>query len=101
MDIRRTDVLNDYRGAKDIADEKHICPLQISVIERLIMLWSNPGEVVFSPFAGIGSEPHTAIRLGRYGIGIELKRSYYDQAVRNCESAVESLNETTIFDMID
>lgn len=100
MDIRRTDVLNDYRGAKDFADEKHICPLQIGVIERLIHLWSNPGETVFTPFMGIGSEVYQAVKQGRFGIGIELKESYYQQAIRNCEKAVESKNETTIFDII-
>ena len=81
-------------------DEKHICPLQLEVIRRAINLWSNPGDSVFSPFAGIGSEPYTAIKMNRYGIGIELKKSYYDQAVKNCESAVESAKEQTIFDII-
>jgi len=100
FDISRTDVLNDYRGAKDFSDEKHICPLQLSVIERLIHLWSNPGDMVFTPFAGIGSEVYQAVKQGRYGIGIELKESYYKQAIRNCDNAVESLNETTIFDII-
>lgn len=100
MDIRRTDVLSDWRGAKDVNDEKHICPLQIGVIERLIHLWSNPGETVFTPFMGIGSEVYQSIKQGRYGIGIELKESYYNQAVKNCENAVESLKETSIFDII-
>jgi len=98
-DINQSDTLQ-RTSAREDNDEKHICPLQLEVIRRAVMLWSNPNDVVFSPFAGIGSEPYQAIRLGRYGVGIELKKSYYDQAVRNCESAVDSLNESTIFDII-
>lgn len=99
MDINQSDTLQ-RTSAREDNDEKHICPLQLEVIRRALMLWSNPGDTVFSPFAGIGSEPYQSIRNGRYGIGIELKKSYYEQAVRNCQSAVESLKESTIFDVI-
>lgn len=84
-DIRETETLN-VRGTKGDGDTKHICPLQLQVIERLVRLYSNPGEVVFSPFAGIGSELVTALKLGRRAYGCELKPEYHLQAVRNCES---------------
>ena len=87
MDIRRTDVLNDYRSATEQKDEKHICPLQIGVIERLIALWTNKGERVFSPYAGIGSEVYQSVIMDRFGIGIELKKAYYDVAIKNCNNA--------------
>ena len=83
MDIRRTDVLNDFRGAREAADEKHICPLQLGIIERCIALWSNKNDVVFTPFMGIGSEVYQAVKMGRYGMGIELKESYYNCAKQN------------------
>lgn len=82
MDIRQTHTLN-YRSAKDQDDEKHICPLQLDTIERCITLWSNPGDVVLTPFMGIGSEVFMAVQLGRRGLGIELKKSYFRQAVKN------------------
>lgn len=85
-DIRETDVLS-YHAARGDNDEKHICPLQLTVIERCIRLWSNPGEVVFSPFSGIGSEPYTAIRQRRFGLGIELKPEYFEQGAGNCYRA--------------
>jgi DNA modification methylase len=85
-DINETDVLG-YHTARGENDEKHICPLQLTVIERCIRLWTNPGEVVFSPFAGIGSEVYTAIRQRRFGVGIELKAEYFQQAAKNCERA--------------
>lgn len=91
FDIKRTDVLNGYKGARDEEDEKHICPLQLETIERAVELWSNPGDVVFSPFLGIGSEIYESLLLGRKGIGIELKESYFTCAVRNCETAVKEL----------
>lgn len=100
MDINQSDTLQ-RTSAREEKDEKHICPLQLEVIRRAINLWSNPGDTVFSPFAGIGSEVYQAIKQGRYGIGIELKESYYQQAVKNCERAVESLKEITIFDIIN
>lgn len=86
MDIKRTDVLNNYKGAKEEKDEKHIAPLQLGVIERCIALWSNPGETIFTPFMGIGSEIYQAVKMNRRGIGIELKESYFDIAVKNIES---------------
>lgn len=97
MDIQRTDVLNDWRGAKDEKDEKHICPLQLGVIERCIGLWSNPGEVVFTPFAGIGSEVYQAVKMHRRGIGFELKEGYYDMAVRNLAAIVKERDQMALF----
>lgn len=86
MDIKRTNVLNNYRGAKEEKDEKHIAPLQLDIIERCIALWSNKNEIVFTPFMGIGSEIFQAVKMNRFGIGIELKESYYDLAVKNINS---------------
>jgi DNA modification methylase len=86
FDIQQTNVLN-IQQARDSNDEKHICPLQLDVIERCIELWSNPGELVFSPFAGIGSEGVVAIQQGRRFIGIELKPSYFNVAVENIKHA--------------
>lgn len=80
-DIRETEVL-DVRGARENDDERHLCPLQLPVIENAIRLWSNPGEVVLSPFAGIGSEGVGALRLGRKFVGVELKPAYWLAAVR-------------------
>jgi DNA modification methylase len=82
MGIRETDTLQ-YATARGDEDERHICPLQLGTIERCVRLWSNPGETVLSPFAGIGSEGHEAIRLGRRFVGVELKREYYQVAARN------------------
>jgi len=75
-----------FKTARDEEDEKHVHPLQLDVIERAVTMWSNPGEVVFTPFMGVGSEVFGAVRLGRKGIGAELKPSYYRQAVRNMET---------------
>jgi DNA modification methylase len=80
MTINQTNVLN-ARPPKEANDERHLCPLQIDVIERAVILWSNPGDVVLSPFMGIGSEGVTALKLGRRFVGIELKESYWEQAV--------------------
>jgi len=74
-------------------DERHLCPLQIPVIERCLRLWSNPGDIVLSPFAGIGSEGYASIRFGRKFIGIELKPAYYRRAVANLQEAERSLRE--------
>ena len=82
MDINQTRTLQ-YRGGRDEKDEQHISPLQLDVIERCIELWSNPGDVVLTPFLGIGSEVYGAVSAGRKGIGFELKPSYFRQAVRN------------------
>jgi len=81
MDINQTNTLN-VRMAKDGADEKHLCPLQLDLIERAVTMWSNPGDVVLSPFMGIGSEGVTALKLHRKFIGIELKPSYFKHAAR-------------------
>lgn len=81
-DVRLDRVL-PFRAARDEEDEKHIHPLQLDVIERAVTLWSNPGERVLTPFMGVGSEVYGAVRLGRVGIGVELKASYYRQAVKN------------------
>jgi DNA modification methylase len=83
--IKETNTLN-ARVARDDADERHICPLQLDLIERCVRLWSNPGETVLSPFAGIGSELYVAVQLGRRGLGIELKPSYWSTAVENLRS---------------
>lgn len=92
-DINSSDTLQ-YKSARDNKDEKHICPLQLKVIERGINLWTNPNDIVLTPFLGIGSECYKALEMGRRTIGIELKESYYQQAVKNCESieAVEQLS---------
>lgn len=84
--IRETDVLN-VRQARETNDERHLCPLQLGVIERAVKLWSAPGDVVFSPFAGIGSEGYQAVKLGRKFIGIELKESYFRSAIDNLRRA--------------
>jgi DNA modification methylase len=86
MDIDATETLNG-RSAREDADERHICPLQTQVIERCIDLWSNPGDVVLDPFGGIGSTGVMALQLQRRAVICELKRSYYDQAVRNLGEA--------------
>jgi DNA modification methylase len=75
-----------YREARDSEDEKHVHPLQLDVIERACTLWTNPGEVVVTPFMGVGSEVYGAVSMGRRGIGCELKSSYYRQAVKNLQS---------------
>lgn len=98
MDIRQTHTLN-YRAARDPEDEKHICPLQLDVIERCVVLWSNPGETVLTPFAGVGSEVYGALINGRNAIGIELKPSYYRQMLRNLREALNPPASTTeLFD---
>jgi len=81
-DIDPGDTLQ-YQSAREHDDERHICPLQLEVIRRGIDLWTNPGDVVLSPFAGIGSELYVAVEMGRRAVGVELKSSYYQQAVRN------------------
>jgi hypothetical protein len=86
MDINPSNTLQ-YRSARENEDERHICPLQLDVIERCLQLWSREGDVVLSPFAGIGSEGYVSVLLGRQFVGIELKQSYYEQAVRNLASA--------------
>jgi DNA modification methylase len=87
MDINPSDTLQ-YKSAREHDDERHICPLQLEVIRRGVDLWTNPGDVVLSPFAGIGSEGHVSLQMGRKFIGIELKESYYQQAARNLQAAL-------------
>jgi hypothetical protein len=92
-DIRETDTLNVQEGrAED--DTRHICPLQLGVIERLVKLYSNPDELVFSPFTGIGSEGYTALKLGRKFLGCELKDEYYAAAIRNMDRAIRQRKES-------
>lgn len=86
MSVNQTRVLN-VKAAKDSQDEKHLCPLQLDVIERALVMWSNPGDVVLSPFMGIGSEGYCSLKAGRKFIGTELKESYWRQACRNLDSA--------------
>jgi DNA modification methylase len=81
-DVRLGRVLR-YQEARDEEDEKHVHPLQLDVIDRCLVLWSNPGERVLTPFMGVGSEVYSAVRAGRFGVGVELKPSYYRQAVKN------------------
>lgn len=85
-DIRMNRVL-PYREARDSEDEKHVHPLQLDVIDRCVELFSNPGETVFTPFMGVGSEVYSPVMLGRRGVGAELKASYYRQAVKNVQAA--------------
>lgn len=100
-DIRETDTLNVSEGRGE-DDTKHICPLQLSVIDRLVRLYSNPGEIVFSPFSGIGSEGYVALKLGRRFYGCEIKREYYDAAIANLDRALVARQDQsrTLFDLI-
>jgi hypothetical protein len=100
FDIDQTDVLN-YEIARDGKDEKHICPLQLGVIERAVHLWSNPGDLVFSPFSGIGSEGYKSLKCGRRFEGAELKESYWSVACRNLAEAAESdTRQLTLADLM-
>lgn len=95
--IRETDVLT-ARTAKDSPDEKHVCPLQLGLIDRAVRLWSNPDELVLSPFAGIGSEGWSSVLAGRRFYGVELKESYYRQAAKNLTTAESMATAPTLFD---
>lgn len=99
-DIRLDRVL-PFREAKDEEDEKHVHPLQLDVIERCVQLWSNPGENVFTPFMGVGSEVYQAVMSGRRGIGVELKHSYFRQAEKNLRIAIEQNGYTQDDDQAD
>ena len=99
LDIRETNTLN-ARAGRENADERHICPLQLDFIERCVRLWSNPGELVLSPFAGIGSEGVVAIEQGRRFVGVELKPSYWRTAVDNLQSAERQMSAATLFDEV-
>lgn len=96
-DIDFTRTLN-AAAARDSQDERHICPMALDIIERAVELWSNPGDVVLSPFAGIGSEGYVARRMRRRFVGVELKRSYFEQAARNLADAQP---ERTLFDGLE
>jgi DNA modification methylase len=99
MDIDQTDVLN-FKLGRNGEDERHICPLQLGVIERCVDLWSNKGETVFSPFAGVGSELVTAIKMNRKAVGIELKESYFKTAVKFLKEAEQVANLPSLFDLL-
>lgn len=96
MDINPSDTLQ-FRSAREHDDERHICPLQLQVIQRGIELWTNPGDVVLSPFMGIGSEGYVALQAGRRFVGAELKASYFEQAVRNLSMAT---SQAGLFDQV-
>lgn len=96
FDIPRTAVLN-CKAARDSEDEKHICPLQLPVIERAVELWTNPNDIVFTPFLGIGSEVYQALKMGRRGVGVELKESYFNQAVANCDGVSKAPKRARLF----
>ena len=96
MDVNYSDTLN-FRDGREEQDEKHICPLQLPTIERAIHLYSNPGDVVFTPFMGIGSEVFQAVKMDRKGLGFELKESYFDLAAKNIASAVAAKTQMSLF----
>ena len=96
MDINYSNTLQGFRDGRDDNDEKHICPLQLDTIERAIHLYTNQGDTVFTPFMGIGSEVYQAVKMGRKGIGFELKESYYDIAKKNMAAVVESKKQLTL-----
>ena len=98
-DINPNDTLQ-YRSAREEHDERHICPLQLQVIQRGIELWTNPGDIVLTPFMGIGSEAYMAVKMGRRAVGVELKDSYYRQAVTNVKEAVNN-QQTDLFEYIN
>jgi DNA modification methylase len=96
MDIRQTNTLN-VALAREGSDERHLCPLQLDLIERAVIMWSNPGDLVLSPFSGIGSEGFVAVKQRRKFVGVELKESYFRHAARNLAmaeaNAVDLFNE--------
>lgn len=98
-DINQSDTLN-VQAARDGRDERHICPLQLPVIERLVNLYTNPNDIVFTPFMGIASEVYQSVKMGRRGIGIELKGSYFKCAVENMQMLDNEKNQMDIFDFI-
>jgi hypothetical protein len=97
-DVRLNRVL-PFRESRDEEDEKHVHPLQLDVIDRIVTLWSNPGERVFTPFMGVGSEVYSPVRMGRMGIGAELKPSYYRQAIKNVRAALTDGDEMAWTDL--
>lgn len=105
MDIRQSNTLQK-KSAREDKDERHICPLQLDVIQRCIELWTNKGDIVLDPFGGIGSVPYVAVTMGRLGIGFELKPSYFNQMKENLKAASESVymdcpvGQMNIFDFL-
>lgn len=97
MDINQSDTLQGFQKARDERDEKHICPLQLSVIERLVHLYTNKGDTVLTPFMGIGSEVYQSVKMGRKGVGFELKKSYFEQAKKNVAAAVLAKSQVELF----
>lgn len=97
MDINYGKTLQGFRNGREESDEKHICPLQLDTIERLIHLYSNKNDTVLTPFMGIGSEVYQAVKMGRKGVGFELKESYFDQAKKNCQSLIVAKSQTSLF----
>lgn len=95
MDIDYGDTLNVREGREE-KDEKHICPLQLPTIERLLSLYTNEKDLIFTPFMGIGSEVFQALKMNRRAIGIELKQIYYDVAVKNCKSAIAKQSQLSL-----
>lgn len=98
MDIDYSNTLNGTK-ARGENDEKHICPLQLDTIKRAVTLWSNEGDTVFTPFLGIGSEVYQSILLKRFGIGFELKESYFNEAIKNCKTAEIESGAMSLFDV--
>ena len=92
MDINASETLQ-YTSAREHDDERHICPLQLEVIRRGVMLWTNPDDIVLSPFMGIGSEGYVSLEMGRRFVGVELKASYYGQATRNLDAATRRMDD--------
>ena len=100
MDINYSNTLQGFRNGREENDEKHICPLQLDTIERLIHLYSNKGDTVLTPFMGIGSEVYQAVKMERKGIGFELKESYFDLAKANLKALVSQKNQVSLFDAV-
>lgn len=98
MDIDQGNVIKNYREGRAEDDERHLCPLQLDVIERCLQLWSNPGDIVFSPFTGIGSEGYGSLELGRKFVGSELKKEYFEIAVENLRIAESKSKQKSLFD---
>jgi DNA modification methylase len=98
-DIDPSDTLQ-YRSAREHDDERHICPLQLEIIRRAVRLWTNPNDVVLTPFGGIGSEGVVSLEEGRRAVLIELKRSYYEQQVRNLGSVTDKSKQINMFDLV-
>ena len=97
MDINQSDTLN-FREARSEKDERHLCPLQIEVIERALNLWSNEGDIILSPFMGIGSEGYVSLKMGRKFIGMELKQIYFEVANKNLENVIKNKQEEITFE---